>query len=429
MKVSIVFPALFLVLLLSSCAGDKENQQPNILLVLVDTIVADHLGCYGYYRETSPTIDSLAASGIIFMNCHAQSSWTLPGMTSIYTGLSEKSHGCGHYNNRVYGLDLEMPTIATILQNQGYSTAGFVQSEYLGNEFGMDKGYDSFWILVSEGASAMDSVTIDTLLNYFSASEIEEPFLATIHLYDPHSPYAPPSPFDTLFEQSDSLQLYDWPADTDLWENPVLIEHLKALYDSEIRWTDSQLSRLLHSMREMNLLDNTLVILVADHGEEFMEHGSTGHASNLYQETIHVPLIMSGPGIEPETIISQNVGQLDVLPTVLDYLNIPVPDHVEGISLLGTIPADRIIPSSGIVFGTASAVCLQESMKVMWFVQPDSSETFNLLVDPGERTLLPTDSLLLEEVLSYWAWPCVCTPTQNDSIHMIDKLREIGYIR
>jgi len=351
-------------------------------------------------------------------------------MASIYTGLSERSHGCRHFNNRCFGLDPEMPTIATILRERGYSTAGFMQSDYLGNTFGMDIGYDSFWICVSEGAPAMDSVAVDTLLNYYRNNEIPFPFLATIHLYDPHSPYVPPSPFDNLYDPSGINGSSDWPADSTLWHDPKLIEHLEALYASEIRWCDSQISRLFRDMRYMGLLENTIVILVADHGEEFMEHGSIGHAANLYQETVDIPLIISGPGIDAGMVITQNVGHFDVMPTLLEYLNIPVPDHVEGINLLGSIPADRVIPSSGIVFGPTAAACLQNSRKVMWFTDSDSSETYDLAEDPSEQHHLPTDSLLLQQVLDYWAWPCICTPTEpDDSAAVANKLRDLGYIR
>lgn len=427
MKHSTVFTALFLVLLSLSCTGNEEKLKVNILLVLIDTLNADHLGCYGYYRDTSPTIDSLAASGVIFRSCQAQASWTLPGMTSIYTGLSERSHHCGYYDGIIYGLDPEMPTISTILQQHGYSTAAFVRTEFMGNEFGMDKGYDSFWI--AKDWYIKDTVTVDTLLNYFGNNEVSEPFLVTIHFYDPHSPYQPPSPYDTYFTSSGTIGGYDdWPIDTDLWNDPYLIAHLEALYDSEIRCADSQLSRLFQSMREMGLMDNTLVILVADHGEEFMEHGDTGHANNLYQQTIHIPLILSGPGIEPGSVILLNAGQFDVLPTVLAYLDIPVPNHVEGINLLGDIPVNRIIPSSGVVGDTSMAACLQETIKLMWFVEPDSFETYDIASDPGEMNVLPTDSLLLEEVLNYWASPSICTPTWNDSLKFVNKLQALGYL-
>ncbi len=427
MKPFTAFTALSLLLLSLSCTGKGESQKMNILLIIIDTLNADHLGCYGYYRDTSPTIDSLAASGVIFNSCQAQASWTLPGMTSIYTGLSERSHHCGYYDGLLYGLDPEMPTIPTILQQQGYSTAAFVRTEFMGNEFGMDKGYDSFWI--AKDWFIKDTITVDTLLSYFGNNEVSEPFLATIHFYDPHSPYQPTSPYDTFFTSSGSIGgLDDWPIDTDLWNDPVLIEHLIALYDSEIRCTDNQISRLFQSMREMGLMNNTLVILVADHGEEFMEHGCTGHANNLYQQTIHIPLIFSGPGIESGSVISMNAGQFDVLPTVLAYLDIPIPNHVEGINLFGDIPEDRTIPSSGVVGDTSMAACLQETIKLMWFVEPDSVETYDIAIDPGEMNLIPTDSLLLEEVLSYWASPCICEPTQNDSLAFVNKLKALGYL-
>ncbi len=431
MRPSILILLLAFFVLSISCSNKGEEQRVNVLLILVDTINADHLGCYGYHRNTSPTIDSLAYSGVRFANCYAQSSWTLPGMASIYTGLTERSHRCGHYNNKVFGLDLEVPTIATILQQNDYSTAGFVQSSYLGEDFNMEKGFDSFWISVTPGESGMDSVAIDTVLSFCNSSSlISKSFFLTVHLYDPHSPYGAPAPYDTLFKHTGNNGIFDWPSEEHLKSDPVIIEHLEAMYDSEIRWTDYQLSRLLAGLREMNLLDNTIVILVADHGEEFMEHGFTGHANNLYQQTTHVPLIISGPGIEPGTVLTANTGQFDVLPTLMNYLSISVPAHVEGIDILGNIPADRIIPSSGIVFGESVAACIQESMKVMWFPEADSSETYDLAEDPGEENMLDTNYLLFDEVQSSWAWPCICTPTQNDSMAMaIKELEELGYLR
>lgn len=427
MKTPHFFAILVLLLLtLSSCA-DTEDQEVNIVLIIIDTLNADHLGCFGYYRDTSPVIDSLAASGILFTNCQAQAPWTLPGMASIFTGLTERSHGCSHYDGFSHGLDPEMPTLTTILKEQGYSTAALVNVGYLGEPFGITKGNDYFWI--NEDGSDNANITVDTLLNYFSSNEIQEPFLATIHLFDPHLPYEPPSPFDTLFKHSGTNGITEWP-EIEFCSDPVIIEHMTAMYDSEIRWTDSQLSRLFAGMREMGLADNTLFILIADHGEEFMQHGDWGHAHNLYQQALHIPLILTGPGIEPGTVIPQNVGQYDLLPTVLEYLGISVPGHVEGINILGEIPLDRVIPSSGVMADTSSAACLQGSMKVLWFVEPDSSETFNLTDDPGEMNMLTTDSLLLDEVLSYWAWPCICIPTTNEeTLIEMKRLEGLGYIR
>ncbi|MCD4707393.1 MAG: sulfatase [Candidatus Sabulitectum sp.] len=425
MKSFVLCYLLVLILLtLSSCAND---QKVNVVLIIIDTLNADHLGCYDYCRDTSPAIDSLAASGILFRNCQAQAPWTLPGMASIFTGLTERSHRCSHYDGFSHGLDPEMPTLTTILKEQGYSTAALVNVGYLGEPFGITKGNDYFWY--NDDGSDNADITVNALLEYFSSNEVPKPFFTVIHLFDPHLPYDPPSPFNTLFKHSGTNGITEWP-EIELCFDPVLIEHMTAMYDSEIRWTDSQLSKLFSGMREMGLADNTLFILIADHGEEFMQHGDWGHAHNLYQQALHIPLILTGPGIEPGTVVSENVGQYDVLPTVLKYLEMAVPDHVEGINILGEIPETRVIPSSGVIADTASAACLQGSKKVLWFVEPDSSETFNLEDDPGEMNLLPVDSLLLEEVMNYWAWPCICTPTENEeAIIEMRRLEGLGYIR
>jgi len=416
---------ILLILLTLSCSGNPAKT--SVVLILIDTLSADHLGCYGYTRETSPAIDSLAASGIVFEHCQAQGPWTLPGMASIFTGLTERSHGCSYYNGFSHGLDPEVPTITSVLKDNGYSTAALVNVGYLGEPFGITRGNDYFWI--NEDGSDNADVTVDSLLSYFEHTDPGEPFFVTIHFFDAHLPYEPPAPWDTLFQLSGTSGGTEWPA-MEYCSNQAVIQHMTAMYDSEIRWTDSQLSRLFAGLRQTGRADNTLFILVADHGEEFMEHGDWGHAHNLYQQALHVPLIMSGPGIEPGSSVSRNVGQYDILPTLLTYLNIPVPDHVEGIDIFGVIPENRVIPSSGVMVDTVSVAGISGDSKVIWFVEPDSSETFNLAEDPGETTLLPTDSLLFEEVLSYWAWPCICTPTENEAA-LIDRhrLEALGYIR
>ncbi len=421
-----VFLISVTILLALSCGG-RTDCRPNIVLLLIDTVNADHLGSYGYHRNTSPAIDSLAETGIRFARCQAQAPWTLPGMTTILTGLTEKSHGCNRYNGFSHGLDPDIPTLATILQAEGYTTATFFNIGYLGSEYGLNRGYDTCWM----GTDLIDYAeeTVDTVMSYLGNSLTDKPFFLTVHLFDAHLPYDPPAPFDTLFNGVGTAGMTDWPARS-LCSDPTVIRHMTDLYDSELRWTDSQLERLFSYLRSENLSENTIIILVADHGEEFMEHGDWGHAHNLYQQSLHVPLIISGPGIQAGSVVSSYVGQFDVLPTLLDYLSVPAPDHAEGISLLGEIPENRILPSSGVLADTVSACCIKNSAKVLWFIEPDSTETYDLVSDPGETTPLPLDSLLFEEVLRYWAWPCICTPTsyEDDEIEL-KRLQDLGYIR
>ncbi len=423
----LLFWALIATVLTSlSCSQDQADAKINVVLILLDTVNADHLGCYGYVRDTSPTIDSLAETGIIYMNCQAQAPWTLPSMASILTGLTERSHGCGQYLDGPRGLDLEVPTLATLFKGDGYSTCSLVNIAFLAEPFGMAKDYDYFWSWIDWDDKA--DIIVDRFLEHLRSGEMDEPFFTTIHFFDPHLPYDPPPPYDKFFKSSGTGGVTEWPA----WEScydPVIIEHMTALYDSEIRWTDSQLSRLLAGMRELGLTENTIFVLVADHGEEFMEHGDYGHSRNLYQEALHVPLIITGPGIQAGGVVFENVAQIDILPTLLNFLEIDAPENVEGIDLFAEIPENRIIPSSGVMSDTKSVASIQGSQKVIWFVESDSSETFNLAEDPGELILLTTDSLLLEKVTEYWAWPCICTPTQNtDAIIEMKRLHDLGYI-
>lgn len=419
--------AIILAILFPGC-GEPVEQRASVLLIIIDTLRADHLGCYGYHRNTSPTIDSLAAAGTLFLRCQAQAPWTLPAIATLYTGLTERSHRCSHYGGFSHGLDPEMPTLATILQEHGYSTAAFVNVGYLGPMFGMEKGYDFFWMKEDAGSNA--NSTVHAALTRLGSLDGARPFLLTVHLFDPHLPYDPPYPYDTAFSPTGTGGITEWPRNLEDCRDPELIQHMIDLYDSEILWTDGNLGHLFSEMRAMGLLENTLVVLVADHGEEFMEHGDWGHARNLYQPALHIPLIISGPGIPAGVSEPLPVGQFDVLPTILHYLGIPVPGHVEGISLLGTIPADRMLPSSGVIAQVSAASGLKEGMKVLWYVQPDSVETYDLEADPGETTILPTDSLLFDQVLSYWAWPPVCNPTTFESETVERRrLEGLGYIR
>lgn len=419
--------SLFLSLLLFASCSSKDTR-PNVLLVIIDTVNAKHLGCYGYERNTSPFIDSLASSGIRYVNCQAQAPWTLPATATILTGLTERSHGCSRYGGVSHGLDPEVPTLASILSFSGYTTATFVNNGYLGPDFGLDRGYGSYWM----GTDSVDyaHVTIDSAMHFLDTLNTGRPFYLKLHLFDPHLPYDPPAPFDTLFKSTGTAGYTVWPSSQELWNHQVVIDHMRAMYDSELRWTDSQLERLFQHLRDKGLVENTLIVLIADHGEEFMEHGDWGHAHNLYQQALHVPLIITGPGLGTGVVENRNAGQFDVLPTILDYLGIPAPEHTEGISLLGEIPDNRIIPSSGVIADTASASVLSGSIKVLWFVEPDSAETYDLASDPGETEALPLDSILFDEVTDYWAWPCICTPTAFEE-NLIEnrRLESLGYIR
>lgn len=429
MKPFTAFTALFLFLLSLSCTGKGESQKMNILLIIIDTLNADHLGCYGYYRDTSPTIDSLASEGTMYARTQAQAPWTLPAMVTIYTGLTERSHGCNDYGKYSHGLDPELPTIVTILHEEGFTTAGFVNINYLGPLYGMEKGFEYF--LIDDEGHDRAAETVDEFISWLDSEEFSEPYFVVFHLFDAHMPYAPPMGFDRTFTEYGTVGITEWIADENGVLDPAQADHLRNLYDGEIKWIDSQLSRMFGTIRERRLAENTLIIFTADHGEEFLEHGEGGHSQNLYQQSLHVPLIITGPGISEGVVDSATVGQFDILPTVLTYLRIPVPERIEGMDILsGTIPSNREIPSSGVRSDSIQVALLVGEEKVIWSPVNDYSEMFNIVDDPDEMLHLEVDSMLLPEVLDYGAWPCLWNPTDRE-LDIIEqrRLEDLGYIR
>ena len=422
--------ALF-VLMLCSCGNTMDQQEsPNVILIIIDTLNADHLGCYGYHRDTSPVIDSLASSGTMWARMQAQAPWTLPAMVSIYTGLTERTHRVNHQEGLYLGLNPELPTIATILNNYGYNTAGFVNVNFLGPQHGMEKGFQYFKMdTLGHGRAA---ATVDEFITWLDSLDYSEPFFVVFHLFDPHSPYDPPEDYATAYTRNGTMGITDWQWNEDGSVKSELTDHLRDLYDGEIRWVDSQLSRFFSAIRRRHLSENTLIVFTADHGEEFLEHGSWGHARNLYQQSLHVPLIISGPGIPVNVVDSTIVGQIDILPTILSYVGETIPAGIEGMDILtGSVTRARDIPSSGVLGDSSQVSILNESNKVIWSPVNDYSEMFDIVEDPMESVILDVDSILLSRVLDYWAWPCLWEPTLNVAsvIGQKRKLHDLGYIR
>jgi len=409
-------------------SGCNKDSRPSILLIVIDTLAADHMSCYGYHRDTSPSMDSLASSGRIWLNMQAQAPWTLPAMTSILTGLTVRTHGCRHYDDASYGLDPLLPTLATILREEGYRTATFVNINYLDVEtFGLSRDFEHF--CYHDEGHGRARLTVDSLFAWLDGDTCKEPFFVFFHLFDPHLPYDPPEGFDTCYEPMGTAGITKWKLNALGECYPMQTTHLVNLYDGEIKWTDSQLGRLFAGLRERDLSDNLIIILTADHGEEFLQHDDWGHGSNLYQHVLHVPLIMAGPGIPEGTADSTTVGQIDILPTILTFAAVPVPESAEGLNLFGEIPHDRPVYSSGVFADSACAAVVAEHDKIIWSPVDDSSEMFDLENDPAEMNPLDIDSLLLDRLLEYWAWPCLWEPTKNElTLLQLKQLRDLGYI-
>ena len=422
--------AVLLALLLAGC-GSPGPSRPNVVLVIIDTLRADRLGCYGYGRDTTPGLDSLAAEGMRWTRVQGQSSWTLPAVTTILTGLSPRAHGA-RLNARERTMWMASPgaaTAITLLQDAGYRTLGLFNVVLLSERMGFHRGFHRFHC--NRQGHGMAGESVDRALGWLQAeAEGEEPFLLVLHLFDPHSPYDPPQPWDTLYASSSEGDTAWSFTPAGAVADTTARKRLEDLYDGEIAWTDSQLSRLWAGIRGMGLADETLVLVTADHGEEFLEHGYVEHGRTLYQEITRVPMIASGPGIPSGSVGELVVSHLDVLPTILAAAGVEAPAGLPGRDLLSAGPAKgRRLPASGLNTGPPfrMAALRSGSRKVIWVPSADSAVMYRLGSDPLEQRPLPPDSALLALLEDYWATPRRHPPVRSE-MEVAPALRDLGYL-
>ena len=319
--------------------GDADSpgaKPPHVLIFLVDTLRADRLGCYGYHRPTSPNIDRFAAGAVRFEHAVAQSSWTRPSTASILTGLYPHSHGA---RSRNHVLARDVAYLPEVLRSIGYRALGVSSNSIAGPTFGFRRGFSHFKQLPENLSSPGIHIpvwrVVNETLEWLERIGPQDSFFVFMHAMDPHAPYYPPEPHRSRFAP-------DAPAGA-LGKNmgklqPFEIPHLSDLYDAEIAAVDEHFGRLLEELDRRGFLDDTLVVFVSDHGEEFQDHGNHGHGSNLYREQIHVPLIVQLPArlraAVERSVVEEQVQQIDIAPTILEAIGRPDLIEADGQSLL-----------------------------------------------------------------------------------------------
>ena len=419
--------------------GRPAPERPNVLVVLIDTVRADHLGCMGYHRNTTPTIDSLAREGTIFTACQAQSSWTLPAMATILSGLNAREHGAGRRYDALFGVSGAIPWMPHIFKNEGYETGAFFNVLFMSSDFGFHRGFDHFDCppLHPELPSRNAGETVDAFLGWLEEIPRGKPFFAAVHFFDPHLAYAPPEPWNTLFTDPayDGIYNSSWGGVPDLNAvhfgrdtiPPEGLANLIALYDGEIAYTDMQLGRLLDRLSAMGLSENTLIVVVGDHGEEFLEHGGMDHGRTLYQEICHVPLVFCGPGVPRGRVVSTLVAQLNVLPTVLSLSGIET--AASSLFSPGFTPVP--VPAGDVLWREGDLASLVfDGRKLIWGVDEDFTEQYDLSLDPGETVSLQADSVMMGELEWYFGTPALAeAPFVDVEGSMRQNLRNLGYIR
>jgi arylsulfatase A-like enzyme/Tfp pilus assembly protein PilF len=347
-----------------------RNHRPNVLLITMDTTRADRLGIYGYTRGSTPNLDAIGKSGVVFDAAFSQAPITLPSHCSIMTGTSIPHHKVR--SNGKYQLPTELDTLAEILKRQGYHTAAFISSFVLDSRFGLNQGFDVY--NQEFGHPGEDNKTrvaerkaaevFQAFSQWFKKTG-PHPFFCFVHFYDPHEFYKPPEPYYSRFK--------------------------KDLYDGEIAYMDEYVGKIAALLESRGVLRDTLVVILGDHGEAFGEHGEWGHQFFCYEENLRVPLLISGRGLPQNKRVSARVDVMDVAPTIADYLGISLTGDIQGVSLLPLVKS-KTVKKRGFylesIFANEAMGCagskgwVEEGFKYIDLPRP---ELYDLASDPGEH--------------------------------------------
>jgi arylsulfatase A-like enzyme/Tfp pilus assembly protein PilF len=352
----------------SLCA--QPTPKANVVMITLDTVRADRLGCYGYRAAETSHIDSLARAAARFTRAYTPVPITLPAHASLFTGLFPMATGIHDFSGNV--LRPDAVTLAKVLRSHGYATAAFVASAVLDSRFGLNQGFDTysdhfeFSRLDEASLDRMErpgNLVVDEALDWLKRSA-RRPFFLWVHLYDPHHPYTPPEPYAN--------------------------RHRGRPYDGEIAFADTQVGRLLAVLRQQGIFEKALIVVAGDHGESLGEHGEETHGFFLYNSTLHVPLIVKVPGAAAR-VIENEVSLADVMPTVLQALRLPVPRAVQGRGLLSAIQGKPLTGSSNLLaenylpllhFGWSPLKALQSAG--MKYIDAPRPELYDTRTDPGE---------------------------------------------
>jgi len=403
------------LLLAAACAGHRTVRPRNVLVLCVDALRADHVGAYGYGRPTTPAIDALAERGAAFEFALAASNWTVPAVASLFTSRYPSEHGAT-LADEVKNLDVQPPgelrpaveTVAEILRSKGFETAFFSANPFLRDS--LARGF-----VTARTETRQADGLVDDVLAWLSEAG-PAPFFAYVHFMDLHQPIQVPQPFFTLFPSDDGGERlakhggwggFGRRANFDDPKFLAFRSHRIAVYDGAIRFVDTQVHRLLAALDAASRLEDTLIIVTADHGEELWDHAreeraqgadprgyaGIGHGHSMYQELLRVPLVVSGPGVAHGRRVNCPTSHLDVVPTLLDLLGIAPPPSLRGSSrsaLLrrGAAPEDCVrapLFAESPAYGPATRVVVERPLKLI-ARSGAPPLLFDLSRDPGERT-------------------------------------------
>ncbi|MBI3666423.1 MAG: sulfatase [Acidobacteria bacterium] len=451
--------------------------RPNVVLVVMDTVRADHLSVYGYERDTTPNLKRFAEEATFFSRAIAPSDITLSSHASLFTGLYARRHGArltepgGHAEMEAGSpLAAKFHTLAEILTENGYRTMGVVANYiYLSRDFGMDQGFGYYSVagapppplelpsfhlaaglhklapVLSAGGSSLELHSSAEKVNrqvfplLERARQEHAPFFLFINYMDAHEPLLPPPPYDTLFPGKDSSMdpgvYYKVSQDVNRLQSKMTEtakRHAISQYDGGIAYLDFHLGNLFRRLRELGLYDNSLIIITSDHGEAFGDRNVAGHGGiSVYQDVAHIPLLIRYPHAGPKAVVEEPVSLVDILPTVLDVLQpssggprLVISECFPGLKLLNLHPRFRRVERA-LVAGSWKFIHSTTGKRELYDLSKDPNETRNLY-STGDGV-----SRELEARLNQWL---ETVPPENPSVHKLNKetlerLKSLGYIQ
>ncbi len=388
--------------------------KPNILLLSLDTARADHVGCYGHTRNTTPNIDKFAKTSAVFERAYSHAPWTYGSFASLFTARAPERVGIFDWGDE---LDEKFTTLAEILKTAGYHTSMSVSMSGMNAGTGMDQGFDEIdnWIAKAknyEEYTAISSKNVSDAGLKILDKVGKEPFFLWLHYYDPHEKYMNHDQFAF---------------------GPQGVYN----YDEEIAFADFHIGRILDRIEKLGLLNNTIIIFHSDHGEEFDDHGGSMHSATLYEEVLWVPLIIYAPGITPHRI-AQPVMLSDIAPTLLNMLGLQIPKEYEGLPI--PYAGNKFTPVAGRTLyfeNYCNAHCQRAvrrgDMKLIHDCQKLHDELFDLTNDPKERKPLSVDEdnevfLKMRAALFSRRWTPPARKENTLSKSEKENLKSLGYV-
>jgi len=426
--------------------NNGEKSDFNIILISIDTLRADHLGCYNYPHETSPSLDKFREDAILFRRCMAQAPSTLASHASILTSLIPSHHNA--FFTRSQALPEEILTLAEILQEKGYYTVSFNDGGQIAPRFGLNQGFDLYESMDSKTKTGQLNFKqiVDSSIHWLKENTAKRFFLF-LHTYETHHPYTPEDKYLKLFEldykgklpKHISVELIKQINNGEVTLDEEDKKHIINAYDAEIRSMDDSFSKLIKFLKENNLYESTLIIFTSDHGEEFGEHGIWAtHSHSLFNDQLHVPLIIKLPNSRfSARKVDYLVRSIDILPTVLDLLGKKEGGRFEGFSLYpyikGTTPKK-------VVFAISQRDMQETFVPSHWSIMTRkwklyNNKLYNLFMDPGQLSDVSSSQSDLKKSLEKKALNFIKQKrTKLNSKRVIldeaarKKLKSLGYL-